>query len=111
MQEFWGKRTVALIIDVIFITLFMWALTAILYPLIALTNLYFVFNFWFIPVSYTHLDVYKRQIMNNALELRKFVAPEFIFGSGARLLVGRYARALFMISLTIPDIFNLNNYI
>jgi uncharacterized RDD family membrane protein YckC len=48
MQEFWGKRTVALIIDVIFITLFMWALTAILYPLIALTNLYFVFNFWFI---------------------------------------------------------------
>jgi alcohol dehydrogenase class IV len=30
--------------------------------------------------------------MNNALELRKFVAPEFIFGSGARLLVGRYAK-------------------
>jgi len=33
-----------------------------------------------------------RDIMNNALELRKFVAPEFIFGSGARLLVGRYAK-------------------
>jgi len=30
--------------------------------------------------------------MNNTLELRKFVAPEFIFGSGARLLVGRYAK-------------------
>jgi alcohol dehydrogenase class IV len=28
------------------------------------------------------------------LELRKFVAPEFIFGAGARLLVGRYARKL-----------------
>lgn len=26
------------------------------------------------------------------MELRKFVAPEFIFGSGARLLVGRYAK-------------------
>ncbi|MDO5834923.1 MAG: alcohol dehydrogenase-like regulatory protein ErcA [Methanobacterium sp.] len=30
--------------------------------------------------------------MKNVLELRKFVAPEFIFGSGARLLVGRYAK-------------------
>jgi alcohol dehydrogenase class IV len=28
------------------------------------------------------------------LELRKFVAPEFIFGNGARLLVGRYAANL-----------------
>ena len=26
------------------------------------------------------------------LELRKFVAPEFIFGLGARKLVGRYAK-------------------
>ncbi len=48
MQELWGKRIVALIIDAIFITLFMWVLTAILYPLIAFTNLYFVFNFWII---------------------------------------------------------------
>lgn len=30
--------------------------------------------------------------MKNVLELRKFVAPEFIFGSGARSLVGRYAK-------------------
>nr|WP_243687009.1 hypothetical protein [Methanobacterium formicicum] len=30
--------------------------------------------------------------MSNIVELRKFVAPEFIFGSGARLLVGRYAK-------------------
>jgi len=30
--------------------------------------------------------------MERVLELRKFVAPEFIFGSGARLLVGRYAK-------------------
>lgn len=29
--------------------------------------------------------------MNN-LELRKFVAPEFVFGSGARFLVGQYAK-------------------
>ncbi len=48
MQQFWGRRIVALIIDAIFISLLMWALTALLYPLIALTNLYYVFNFWLI---------------------------------------------------------------
>ncbi len=30
--------------------------------------------------------------MSNEFELRKFVAPEFVFGRGARQLVGRYAR-------------------
>ena len=30
--------------------------------------------------------------MSNIVELRKFVAPEFIFGSGASLMVGRYAK-------------------
>lgn len=30
--------------------------------------------------------------MNKGLELRKFVAPEFIFGADARLLAGRYAK-------------------
>lgn len=29
---------------------------------------------------------------NNALELRKFVVPEFVFGAGALNLVGRYAK-------------------
>ncbi len=32
--------------------------------------------------------------MADILELRKFVAPEYIFGAGARLLVGRYAKNL-----------------
>lgn len=31
-------------------------------------------------------------ILQEGLELRKFVAPEFIFGFGARLLAGRYAK-------------------
>ncbi|MBA3024557.1 MAG: iron-containing alcohol dehydrogenase [Sideroxydans sp.] len=30
--------------------------------------------------------------MDNALELRKFVVPEFVFGAGALNLVGRYAK-------------------
>ena len=32
--------------------------------------------------------------MGSISELRKFVAPEYIFGAGARLLVGRYAKNL-----------------
>ena len=30
--------------------------------------------------------------MDNEFELRKFVAPEFVFGSGARLLLGQYLK-------------------
>ena len=31
---------------------------------------------------------------SNLLDLRKFVAPEFVFGSGAALLGGQYAKNL-----------------
>lgn len=47
---------------------------------------------------------------NNILELRKFVSPEFIFGSGARSLVGRYAnnfgarKVLIVTDLNILDL-------
>jgi uncharacterized RDD family membrane protein YckC len=42
----WGRRFVALFIDVLFLTLFLWALTAVIYPLIAGTGLFYVFNYW-----------------------------------------------------------------
>lgn len=48
MQEFWGIRLVALIIDAIFVTLLLWVLTALIYPLLALANIYALFNFWLI---------------------------------------------------------------
>lgn len=48
MQEFWGRRLVALIVDAIFITLFLWVLTAIIYPVVALLDVYSIFNFWLI---------------------------------------------------------------
>ncbi|AUB54619.1 MULTISPECIES: RDD family protein [Methanobacterium] len=48
MQEFWGERLAALIVDAIFITLLMWVVTAILYPLIAWVNLYSILNYWVI---------------------------------------------------------------
>ncbi|NYB52158.1 MAG: RDD family protein [Methanobacteriaceae archaeon] len=46
MQEFWGLRLAALIIDVIFITLLLWILTALIYPLIAWTGGFAILNFW-----------------------------------------------------------------
>ncbi len=48
MQEFWGGRLAALIVDAIFITLLMWVGTAILYPLIAWVNIYPILNYWII---------------------------------------------------------------
>jgi uncharacterized RDD family membrane protein YckC len=48
MEEFWGRRLAALIIDAIFITLLMWVLTAIVYPLIAWNNLYSILNYWLV---------------------------------------------------------------
>ncbi len=48
--------------------------------------------------------------MESVLELRKFVAPEFIFGSGARLMVGRYAKnfgARKVLIVTDPHILSL----
>ena len=48
MQGLWGRRLAALIIDAIFITLLLWVITAIVYPLMAWTNLYIVLNLWLI---------------------------------------------------------------
>jgi uncharacterized RDD family membrane protein YckC len=48
MEEFWGRRLAALIIDAIFITLLMWVLTAIVYPIIAWNNLYSILNYWLV---------------------------------------------------------------
>lgn len=48
MEEFWGGRLAALIVDAIFITLLMWVGTAILYPLIAWVNIYPILNYWII---------------------------------------------------------------
>jgi uncharacterized RDD family membrane protein YckC len=46
MAGFWGRRIVALLIDALFITLFLWAITAAFYPIIAWTKTYYILNFW-----------------------------------------------------------------
>lgn len=50
MSGLWGKRFVALIIDFLIITLLLYVIVAVIYPLIALANLFILFNIW-IPLA------------------------------------------------------------
>lgn len=50
MPGLWGRRLVALIIDAAIITLFLWVILAVIYPVIAFANLFFLLNLW-IPVA------------------------------------------------------------
>jgi uncharacterized RDD family membrane protein YckC len=42
----WGKRFLAILVDALIITLFLWVLSALIYPLVAFTNSYFLLNYW-----------------------------------------------------------------
>ncbi len=46
MQNLWGQRFVALMVDIIILTLLMWILSAIIYPLIAAVGIFTVLNYW-----------------------------------------------------------------
>jgi uncharacterized RDD family membrane protein YckC len=48
MQNLWGRRFAALIIDIIILTLLMWILSAILYPLISAAGIFNFLNYWII---------------------------------------------------------------
>lgn len=48
MQNLWGKRFAALIIDFLVIMIIMWILSAITYPLIAMANGFSILNYWLI---------------------------------------------------------------
>ena len=50
MADLWRKRLVALIIDFIIITLLLWVIVAVIYPVIALASIYVLFNIW-IPIA------------------------------------------------------------
>jgi uncharacterized RDD family membrane protein YckC len=50
MPGLWKKRFMALIVDFLIITLLLWVLVAIIYPVIALLNLYALFIIW-IPIA------------------------------------------------------------
>ncbi len=50
MPGLWGKRLVALIVDAVIITLLLWVIVAVIYPVIALANLFVLFNIW-VPLA------------------------------------------------------------
>ncbi|MCE7698855.1 MAG: RDD family protein, partial [Methanobacterium paludis] len=52
MQNFWGRRFLALIIDAITITLVLWVISAVIYPLIAAANIFTVLNYWLVLAAF-----------------------------------------------------------
>ncbi len=51
MQNLWGKRIGALIIDFLIIMIIIWVFSAIIYPLIAHVNIYGILNYWLIVAA------------------------------------------------------------
>ncbi len=45
-QNLWGKRFLAILVDALIITLFLWVLSALINPMVAITNTYIVLNYW-----------------------------------------------------------------
>jgi uncharacterized RDD family membrane protein YckC len=50
MPGLWKKRFMALIIDFLIITLLLWVIVAVIYPVIALLNLFALFIIW-VPIA------------------------------------------------------------
>ena len=51
MQNLWGKRFAALVIDFLIIILVTWVLSALVYPLIAVANIFGILNYWLIVTA------------------------------------------------------------
>jgi uncharacterized RDD family membrane protein YckC len=51
MEYFWGRRLVALIFDGIILTLMMWILSSLIYPLIVATSTFTVLNYWLLMAA------------------------------------------------------------
>jgi len=47
-NNLWGRRFAALIMDIIVITLLMWIITAIVYPIIAWLGIFSILNYWIV---------------------------------------------------------------
>lgn len=51
MQNLWGKRFAALIIDFLIVILITWVFSAIVYPLIAVADAFGILNYWLIVTA------------------------------------------------------------
>ena len=77
MQNLWGKRFTALVIDFFVITLIIWVLSAIVYPLIAVANMFGILNYWLILTAliiigyFTCLEgSYGKTLGKNAMKIK-----------------------------------------
>ena len=82
MEKLWGRRFSALIIDIIVVTLVIWILSALIYPLIAIMGIYMVLNLWLvfaafiILVYFTYLEAnYGTTFGKNIMKI-KVIADE-----------------------------------
>ncbi len=50
MEKLWVKRFAALLIDFLVITLIIWITGALTYPLIAITDTFYILNYWLVLV-------------------------------------------------------------
>ena len=57
MPGLWKKRFLALIVDFLIITLLLWVLVAVIYPVIAVLNLFSLFIIW-IPIAAVLIAAY-----------------------------------------------------
>lgn len=71
MQSLWKKRLAALVIDAVFVTIIVWIIGAIIYPLIAVTNIYGILNYWFILTAIIILGYFTYLESNYGLTLGK----------------------------------------
>lgn len=77
MENLFGKRILALIIDALAITLILWIFSALIYPLIVLAGFFGVLNYWFILAAllilgyFTYLEFhYSQTLGKNIMKIR-----------------------------------------
>ena len=59
VQNFWIKRFLALIIDMGILTLLLWIITVIAYPLIAAANAFAILNYWSLLAAFLIMGYFK----------------------------------------------------
>lgn len=73
MEYFWGRRFVALIFDGIILTLVMWILSSMIYPLIVATSTFTVLNYWLVPTALLIITYFTYMEGKNGTTLGKSV--------------------------------------
>lgn len=73
MQNFWSRRFAALIIDMVILTLLLWIITAITYPLIAAANVFVILNYWLLLAALLIIGYFTYMEGKNSVTLGKII--------------------------------------